>query len=242
MRIYQFNNFTTDTRYAGYTGTILLAYLVKIIETSVFLWNRKFGEYFCEMPPRKRSKRRSNQEGDKMSTQAPARSPEVDELSRVPETQKSQQAAGVEELVVRVEDPLQMSDTEQVDIALETQQDLDSSDENTQDTPAAGGGGGGGTQKGKSKGKGKSKSSREGQHVLKEKADQRSKKPAFLFSPEQKLVDFLQDNEILYNKHLMDYKDRLKREAVWNKKCEETTWTKMPAKDGFRASAQTLER
>ena len=27
-------------------------------------------------------------------------------------------------------------------------------------------------------------------------------------------MDFLRDNEILYNKHLMDYKDRPKREAV----------------------------
>ena len=55
-------------------------------------------------------------------------------MSCVSETQQSQQAAGVEKLVVGVEDPLQMSDTEQGDIALETQQDLDSSDENTQGT------------------------------------------------------------------------------------------------------------
>ena len=34
-------------------------------------------------------------------------------------------------------------------------------------------------------------------------------------------MDFLHDNEILYNKHLMDYKDRSKREAVWDKFCEE---------------------
>ena len=37
---------------------------------------------------------------------------------------------------------------------------------------------------------------------------------------EQKLVDCLRDNEILYNKCLMDYKDRSKREAVWDKFCE----------------------
>ena len=37
-----------------------------------------------------------------------ARSPEVDELSCVPETQQSQQTAGVEELVVGVEDPLEI--------------------------------------------------------------------------------------------------------------------------------------
>ena len=99
-----------------------------------------------------------------MSTQA--RSPEVDELSCVPETQQSQQAAGVEGLVVRVEDPLQMSDTEQDDIVLETQQDLDSSDEDTHDAQAAAG---------VQNGKGKGKSSRE------EKADKRSKKAAVLF-------------------------------------------------------------
>ena len=79
-----------------------------------------------------------------MSTRA--RSPEVDELSCEPETQ---QAAGVEELVVGVEDPLQMSDTEQGDIGLETQQDSDSSEEDTQDTQAAGGTQVKGTDKGK---------------------------------------------------------------------------------------------
>ena len=94
-----------------------------------------------------------------MSTRA--RSPEVDEMSCVPENQQSQQAAGVEELVVGVEDPLEMSDTEQGDIGLETQQDSDSTDEDTQDTQAAGG-----TQKGKGKGK----------------ADKRCKKSAVLFS------------------------------------------------------------
>ena len=78
-----------------------------------------------------------------------------------------------------------MSDTEQGDIMLETQHDLDSSDDNTQDTQAAG------TQKGKGKDKGQGKSSREGQHVSEEKADKRSKKPAVLFSAEeeQKLVE-----------------------------------------------------
>ena len=81
-----------------------------------------------------------------------------------------------------VEDPLEMSDTEQGDIGLETQHDLDTSDEDTQPTQAAGG-----TQKGKGKGKGK--------------ADKRSKKPPVLFTAEQeqKIVDFLHDNEILYN-------------------------------------------
>ena len=54
---------------------------------------------------------------------------EVDELSCVPETQQSQQATGVEELEVGVEDPLEMLDTDQGDFGLETQHDLDSSDE-----------------------------------------------------------------------------------------------------------------
>ena len=100
-----------------------------------------------------------------------------------------------------VEDSLEMSDTEQGDIGLETQQESDTSDEDTQDTQAAAAT----TQKGKDTGKGK--------------ADKRSKKPPVLFSAEQeqKLVDFLCDNEILYNKHLMAYKDRSKREAVWAK-------------------------
>ena len=98
------------------------------------------------MPPKKTSKRRGSRETERMSTRA--RSPEVDELTCVPQTQQSQQAAGVEELVVGVEDPLQMLDTEQGDIGLETQQDSDSSDEDTQDTQAAGG-----VQKGKGTGK-----------------------------------------------------------------------------------------
>ena len=67
-----------------------------------------------------------------MSTRA--KSPEVDELSCVPETP---QAAGVEKLVVGAEDPLVISDTEQGDIGLETQHELDTSDEDTQDTQAA---------------------------------------------------------------------------------------------------------
>ena len=100
-----------------------------------------------------------------------------------------------------------MSDTERGDIGLETHQDSDSSDEDTQDTQAAGG-----THKGKGKGK----------------ADKRSKKPVVLFSAEeeQKLVDFLRDIEILYNKRLNDFKDRLKREDVWDKFCEESNLDK----------------
>ena len=116
----------------------------------------------------------------------------MDELSCVPETQQSQQADRMEELVVGLEDPPEMSDTEQGDFGLETQHDSESSDEDT--------------QKGKGKGN----------------TDKRSKKPDVLFSveEEQKLVDFLRDNEILYNKRLMDYKDRSNIEAVWDKFCE----------------------
>ena len=155
-----------------------------------------------------------------MSTQL--RSPKVDELSCVPETQQSQQAAGVEELVVRVEDPLEMLDTEQGDVVLETQQDSDSSNEDITDTQSAGGWGWGDCAK-----KGKSRT-REGQHVSEEeKAQKRSKKPTGLFTTEeQKLVDLLRDNEILYNKRSIDYKDRLKREAVWDKFCNENNMNK----------------
>ena len=171
------------------------------------------------MPPKKRFKRTGNQETKRMSTRA--RSLEVDEFSCVPETQR---AAGVEELVVAVEDPLEMSDTEQGDIGLETQHESDTSDEDTQDAQAAATT----TQKGKGTGK----------------ADKRSKKPPVLFSAEQeqKLVDFLYGNEILYNKclqGLQDYKDRYKREAVWAKFYEENNLDKMPAKSFSRASAHS---
>ena len=86
---------------------------------------------------------------------------------------------------------------------METQQDSDTNDEDTQDTQAASE-----TQSGKGKGK----------------ADKRSKKPPVLFiaEQEQKIVDFLRDNEIFYNKSLMDYRSPPpKREAVWDKFCEE---------------------
>ena len=96
----------------------MLAYLPKNISDFNFFLNSEFGEYFCKMPPKKRIKRRGSQE--RMSTQVQARSPEMDELTCVPETQQSQLAAGVEEVVVGVEDPLQMLDTEQGDIALQT--------------------------------------------------------------------------------------------------------------------------
>ena len=150
-----------------------------------------------------------------MSTRA--RSPEVDELSCVTETQ---QAAGVEELVVGVEDPREMLDTEQGDIGLETQHALDTSDEDTQDTQAAAA-----TQKSKGTGK----------------ADKRSTKPPVLFSAEQeqKLVDFLRDNGILY-KSVMDYKDRSKREACGQSFVRRIIWIKMPAKSASRASTHSL--
>ena len=103
-----------------------------------------------------------------------------------------------------VEDPLVMSDTEQGDIARETQQDSDLSDEDiadTQDKNCTGYSGYWMAQKSKGQGKGKSKT-KEGQDVTEEKAAKRSKKPAVLFTAEEekKLVDFLHNNEILYNK------------------------------------------
>ena len=42
---------------------------------------------------------------ERMSTKVQARSPEMNELTCVPETQQSQQAAGMEEVVVGGEDP-----------------------------------------------------------------------------------------------------------------------------------------
>ena len=39
-------------------------------------------------------------------------------------------------------------------------------------------------------------------------------------------MDFLRDSKILYNKRLMDYKDRSKREAVCDKFCEENNMDK----------------
>ena len=191
----------------------------KILQTIFFLQNREFGEYFCNMPPKKRIKRRGSQEMERISTQVQARNPEMDELTCVPETQQSQQAAGVEEVMVGVEDPLQMSDTEQGDIALETQQESNSSSEDiadTQDTHATGG-----TQKGKGK-----------------KADKRGKKPLFSDENEQKLVDFLHHNEIIYNKTTR----RCPRGRLHGTSFVRTTCTKVPAKSGSRASPHSSER
>ena len=111
-----------------------------------------------------------------------------------------------------------MLDTEQIDFGLETQHDSNTSDEDTQDTQAPGG-----THKGKGTGKGK--------------ADKRSKKPEVLFSAEQeqKLVDFLRDNEILYNNRLMDYKDKSKREVVWAKFCEDKNLDKDACQRWFQS-------
>ena len=75
------------------------------------------------------------------------------------------------------------------------------------------------------------------------KTDERGKKTAVMFSDEneQKLVDFLRDNEILYNKHLKSYKDRSKREAVWDKFCEEHNLDKDACQKWFQ-SQRTLFR
>ena len=139
----------------------------------------------------------------------------------------------MEKVVVGVEDPLQMSDTEQGDTVPETQQELDSSHEDiadTEDTHAVGR-----TQKGKGKGKGKS-NTREGQLVSEDKADKRGKTAVvFHDENEQNLVDCLRDNEILYNKRLMDYKDRSKREAVWDKFCEEKNLGKDACQKWFQS-------
>ena len=60
---------------------------LRIYFAGFFFQNRKFGEYLCKMPPKKRFKRRGSHEAERMSTRA--RSPEVDELSCVLETQQS---------------------------------------------------------------------------------------------------------------------------------------------------------
>ena len=49
----------------------------------------------------------------------------------------------------------------------------------------------------------------------------------------------MRDNEILYSKHLKDYKDRSKREAVWDKFCEETNLDKDACQQCFQ-SQRTL--
>ena len=48
-------------------------------------------------------------------------------------------------------------------------------------------------------------------------------------------MDFSRDNEILYNKHLMDYKDRSKQEAVWDKFCDENNLTKDACQKWFQS-------
>ena len=84
---------------------------------------------------------------------------------------------------------------------------------------------------------------REGQYVSEEKADKRVKKATALFNAdnEQKLVDFVRDNDILYNKRLQDCKDRSKREAVWDKFCEENNLEKDACQKWFQ-SQHTLFR
>ena len=49
-----------------------------------FFQNRKFDEYLCKMPSKKRSKQRGSHDAEKRSTRV--RSPEVDELSCVPDS------------------------------------------------------------------------------------------------------------------------------------------------------------
>ena len=90
----------------------------------------------------------------------------------------------------------------------ETQQDSDSSAEDivdTQDTQAEG--------KGQVKDQGRATCIR--------REDCEKQQETCCSEEEQKLMDFLRDNEILYNKHLMGYKDSSKREAVLDKFCEE---------------------
>ena len=48
-------------------------------------------------------------------------------------------------------------------------------------------------------------------------------------------MDFLHDNEILDNNRLMDYKDRLKQEAVWEKFYEEKNLNKDACQKWFQS-------
>ena len=59
---------------------------------------------------------------------------------------------------------------------------------------------------------------------------------------EQKLVDFLRDNEILYNKCLKDYKDKSKREAVWDKFCEEHNLGKDACQKWFQSQCTLFRK
>ena len=65
----------------------------KFSDFCFFFQNRQFGEYFCKMSPKKSLKRRGSLERERMFTQVQARSPDLDELSCVPETQQIQYAA-----------------------------------------------------------------------------------------------------------------------------------------------------
>ena len=48
-------------------------------------------------------------------------------------------------------------------------------------------------------------------------------------------MDFLHDNEMLYKKCLMDYKDRSKREAVWDQFCDENNLDKDACQRWFQS-------
>ena len=82
---------------------------------------------------------------------------------------------------------------------------------------------------------------KEEQLVLEEKVDKRGRKAAVLFSAEkeQKLVDFLHANEILYNRRLIAYKDRSKKEDVWDQFCEQNNFDKDACQRWFQ-SQRTL--
>ena len=48
-------------------------------------------------------------------------------------------------------------------------------------------------------------------------------------------MDFLRDNEILYNKRLKHYKDRSNRVAVWDQFCEENNLDKYACQKWFQS-------
>ena len=49
-----------------------------------------------------------------------------------------------------------------------------------------------------------------------------------------RIIKFLKDNDLIYNKQLMNYKDQNKREALWNKFCTENDIDKAVCKRCFQ--------
>ena len=59
---------------------------------------------------------------------------------------------------------------------------------------------------------------------------------------EYKLMEYPTDNELLYNKRLMDYKDRHKNETVWDKLCTENKMDKAICKRWFQSQRTIYDK